>query len=401
MHVRFMRSRLIIASILACSLLNSLPACYSARVPQRYSHAKLQAALAEFEQEGLVIGEFPLSEVIDGDTITVAGLQNSLRLLALDTEETFKKEHEWRAYEQGWDVYLQSEEKKSRTPVKIPTPLGEEAKKFAKEFFKGVKRVRLERDHSKEIRDRYNRYLAYVFVEKDGKELNFNVECVRAGMSPYFSKYSYSRRFHQQFVDAQNEARAARRGIWDPSKQHYRDYEERIAWWNRRADFIKKFEEEAEENDNYIALTQWDALQKLEQMVDREVVILATVGDIKINEKGPIKVMLSRRMFSDFPLIFFDRDVFVSSQVADSKGDYIRVRGVVSKYKNKYNNQETLQIQVRLPGQIIRDSEQGPPKKTVTYDQNFINQENIYKNQIVINHIYDQGIAYDPSQLSS
>ena len=54
-----------------------------------------------------------------------------------------------------------------------------------------------------EIRDRYDRYLAYVFAEIDGKWVNYNVECVRAGMSPYFMKYGYSQRFHADFVAEQ------------------------------------------------------------------------------------------------------------------------------------------------------------------------------------------------------
>ena len=79
-------------------------------------------------------------------------------------------------------------------------------------FFEGADKVRLERDHPAEIRDAYQRYLAYVFVQKGGTWVNYNVESVRAGMGPYFPKYGNSRRFHDDFVKAQQEAMEAKRG---------------------------------------------------------------------------------------------------------------------------------------------------------------------------------------------
>ena len=126
----------------------------------------------------LIIGEFPLktNAIIDGDTVKVEGLKTTLRLLAIDTEETFKKEKERRLYEAGWSTYLAKVKGKSRKPVKAATPLGMEAKEWAEKFFKGTAAVRLERDHPKEIRGRYNRYLAYVFAKKDGQWINYDNE---------------------------------------------------------------------------------------------------------------------------------------------------------------------------------------------------------------------------------
>ena len=302
---------------------------------------------------GLVVGDFPLTKVIDGDTIRVDGLAASMRLLGLDTEETFKKKSEWAAFDKGWAVYLAEAQAKTKSPVKIPTPMGEEAKKFAVEFFRGVRTVHLERDHPKEIRDFYNRFLTYVFVDRDGKRVNYNVECVRAGMSPYFSKYGYSRRYHAEFVQAQAEARAAGRGIWDPAKQHYTDYDRRLEWWNRRGDYIQAFERDAAGRDNWIVLTNWDAMDRLRGLLGREVVVLGGVGDIrKSTTGGPTKVMLSRRRIGSFPLIFFDQQVLQDSRVESAKGEYIRARGVVASYKNKYTGREELQIMVTLPAQV-------------------------------------------------
>lgn len=322
---------------------------------ERYDREQLREALEAPVETQLELGIFPLTKggVVDGDTIKVGGLDASLRLLAIDTEETFKSEKARRAYEEGWERYLAQAKAQTSRPVKIPTPLGEDAKHFAEDFFAGVRRVKLERDAPSEIRGRYNRFLAYVFVERDGEWVNYNVEAVRAGMSPYFTKYSYSRRFHEDFVRAQDEARAAQRGIWAPGAEHYDDYPLRLAWWNARADFIAEFEREAEGRDDMVSLTAWNAEAQLEARLDREVEVLATVGDIRMREgKAPTRVMLSRRLFSDMPLIFWDDAVFEDSKIATFKGEFVRVKGLVTAYVNPHTQRRVLQIEVRMPAQV-------------------------------------------------
>jgi endonuclease YncB( thermonuclease family) len=342
--------------VIALVLAALAASCGSTRLKheRRLDREETQERLKQLEQSGLVLGEFTLAPepVIDGDTIRVEGLTNSLRLLGLDTEETFKKDKERRAFEKGWESYKKEMRGDGSRPAKYATPVGDEAKDFAKRFFEGASVVRLERDHPGEIRDYFNRYLAYVFVEKDGKLLNYNVECVRAGMSPYFSKYGYSRRFHADFVAAEEEARAAKRGIWDPDGMHYPDYDERKLWWDSRGDFIKKFEDEADRRENWVVLTRWDAVDRLERLVDKEVVLLGAVSDVIYGDRGPTRVKLSRRLHSDFTLVFFDKDVFRSSRIESYKGEFVRVRGYVSRYKNKHMKKYELQIIVELPGQI-------------------------------------------------
>ena len=237
-----------------------------------------------------------------------------------------------------------------------------DAKHWAEEFFDGVRTVRLERDHPKELRGRYGRLLTYVIVRKDGEWLNYNVECVRAGMSPYFTKYGYSRRFHDDFVEAQRQARDAERGIWEPGGEHYLDYDIRLRWWNARAQVIQRFEQEAEGRDDFVVLTNWDAIDRLAAHEGQEVAVLATVGDIRPRQgKRPARVMLSRRMFSDFPLIFFDDDVFARSEIDAAKGEYVRVIGTVTRYQFRQSKRQRrrdepppsqLQIQIRRPEQI-------------------------------------------------
>jgi endonuclease YncB( thermonuclease family) len=171
---------------------------------KRYSRKQAQKSLQKLEKPGIVVGEFHLSKIVDGDTIKVEGLDASLRLIGDDTEETFKNEADRRGAEAGFEAYLKEKKGSSSRPVKAATPMGEQAKVYAKNWFAGVDKVRIERDHPAEIRDRYNRYLAYVFANKNGTWVNYNVEVVRAGMSPYFPKYGNSRRFHAEFIAAQD-----------------------------------------------------------------------------------------------------------------------------------------------------------------------------------------------------
>lgn len=335
-----------------------------ANVDSRFDRSELDNAEA-----GIVLGEFPLAKnaIVDGDTIKVDGLGASLRLLGIDTEETFKSEQAWRAFEVGWDQYLQNEQAKTSRPIKVPTPLGMDAKYWAQDFFAGVSSVRLERDDPKEIRDRYNRFLVYVLVERDGQWLNYNVEVVRAGMSPYFSKYGYARRYHAQFVAAEAEARAAKLGIWADGAQCYQDYDVRAQWWTGRAEFVKQFDVDAAEHPELINLTHWDALERLEQRLGDEVEVLATVGEVRQGERGPKRVLLARRMFSDFPLIFWEDDVFEECGIGRYRGEFVRVRGVVTSYTDRRTGRSQLQIEVRDPIQV-RLPDYVPPGKPGSAD---------------------------------
>lgn len=355
--------------LVALSLVGS---CSTTRDAQRYSRAEVASLLKRLEVVGLELGEFPFegpAAVIDGDTVKVKGLSASLRLLAIDTEETFKKDWEREAFAAGWESYKKKVRGDSPRPVKMATPLGEDAKHFAQAFFEGVDTVRLERDHPGEIRDFYGRYLAYVFAKRNGEWVNYNVECVRAGMSPYFTKYGRSRRFHREFIEAQKEAQQAQRGIWDPTKQHYDDYDERLRWWNEREAAINRFEKaQAEHPDTYIALTRWDALLKLEQLLGQESVVLGAVSDVRMGDKGPSVVRLARNRREGFDVVFFDKDVLLNTGLQFKKGEYVQVKGVVQKYRDK-RGREHLQMQVSLPGQVLAPSEQleqllnsaGPP----------------------------------------
>jgi endonuclease YncB( thermonuclease family) len=329
----------------------AMVACHSPQT-DRYTRKQAQKSLLKLETPGLVVGEFRVTKVSDGDTIRVDGLDSSLRLLGIDTEEIFHSEADRRMFEAGWPQYVAAKRGSSPRPVKFGTPLGLEAWEFAKKFFAGNPVVRIERDHPAEIRDAYRRYLAYVFVNKNGTWVNYNVECVRAGMAPYFPKYGQSRRFHKEFVAAQEEARKAKRGIWADGVMAYPDYDERLAWWNARGEFVAQFRKAGEGKSNFIDISHWDATKRLEELVGKEVNVLGLVADVRIGEKGPTRVSLSRQQFSSFPLIFFDPDVFVQSGISTWKGEYVWVTGVPTIYENRYNKRKQVQIVIDRASQI-------------------------------------------------
>jgi hypothetical protein len=115
---------------------------------------------------------------------------------------------------------------------------------------------------------------------------------------------------------------------------------------------VQAFERDAEGQKTWVILTHWDAMDRLRDLLGREVVILGAVGDIRTSATGPTKVSLSRRRTASFPLIFFDKQILAESKVEAAKGEYIRARGVVAKYRNKYTGREEFQIVVTIPAQV-------------------------------------------------
>ena len=289
-------------------------------------------------------GEYKVTRVVDGDTIRVDGLDNSLRLLGIDTEETFKHKSERAAYAAGWASYVAAARGTSPHPVKFATPLGEQAKQWAEAWFSGVDVVRLERDDPQEIRDRYGRYLAYVLAKKNGVWLNYNVEAVRAGMSPYFPKYGRSRRYHADFVAAEAEAKAAHRGIWAKGAEAYPDYPEREAWWGARGDFIEQFRAHTEAG--YVDVSHADARTRLEALVGKPVVLLGVVDRVYFGK-------VSRVMLGDVPLVFFHRDVLDATQLAAWQGEFVTASGKPSMYKGH------VELVVDRPDQIVHSQVPG------------------------------------------
>ena len=129
-------------------------------------------------------GRALVSDVVDGDTIHVGrGWRHStVRLIGVDTPETGHPEK----------------------PIEY---FGPEASEFTRRSLQG-KWVHLEFEPLDRI-DRYGRLLAYVFME-DGTF--FNRELVRKGYARAYTRFDF--RYKRDFLQAQQEARQARKGLW-------------------------------------------------------------------------------------------------------------------------------------------------------------------------------------------
>jgi micrococcal nuclease len=119
--------------------------------------------------------------VIDGDTVEIEGGER-VRYIGIDTPETVDP----------------------RKPVQC---FGVEASKKNKEMVEG-KMVRLEKDITD--RDKYNRLLRYVWVG----DVFVNLELVKQGFA-YSYSYPPDIKYQDRIVKAQEEARGAKRGLWN------------------------------------------------------------------------------------------------------------------------------------------------------------------------------------------
>ena len=169
------------------------------RPPRRYWHEHRGAAFwfilallaiwraysstAPAAPEQLAEGIHEVRRAVDGDTLLLASGAR-VRLQGINTPETVKPD----------------------SPVEA---WGPEASQFTKDFVeKADHRVRL--TFSLERKDRYDRFLAYVWAG----DLMLNEELLRAGLAYARRDYHYSDAMKRRFTQAQEEARRARRGIW-------------------------------------------------------------------------------------------------------------------------------------------------------------------------------------------
>jgi len=129
---------------------------------------------------------YAISKVIDGDTIRLENGE-TVRLIGIDTPETVH-------------------------PSKAVEYYGKEATDFTRMMIEG-KQVRLEFDVQK--RDKYNRLLAYVYLE-DGTFLN--AELVKEGYANV-STYPPNVKYADLFAKLQKEARDNNRGLWAPEEE--------------------------------------------------------------------------------------------------------------------------------------------------------------------------------------
>ncbi|MEP7147248.1 MAG: thermonuclease family protein [bacterium] len=298
-------------------------------------------ACASKTDSSLIIGDFMISKVTDGDTFRFKNLDKPVRLLGIDTEETFKTpdaEQKINEISQNWEAFYKAEKGDNKMPVKTDSPLGFEAWKWAEDFFQNVDHVRLEREDDDRTIDIFGRYLVYVIaVMKDATEINYNVECVRKGYSPYFNKYGNSKRFHDEFVEAQNYAKQNNIGIWDPNKKHYPDYEERLAWWSLRADQLTSYESNYTGRENYFNLSSAKDFARLSNYVGQEVTVFGSIGEVK-TEKFPYILRIPYTKEDRFELIVHEENAGLLQEmdIETKKNYYVFIKGKLENYNGTY-----------------------------------------------------------------
>ncbi len=290
----------------------------------------------------LVIGKYKISKVTDGDTFRFEGLDRSTRLLGIDTEETFKdKKAELKSQDlaQNWpQEYNELKEKKGNNfPVKTDTPFGFETWKWTESFVKDFDEARLEKDDSLRSIDAYGRYLVYVILIKDGREVNYNIECVKQGYSPYFNKYGNCKRFDREFREAQEYAQKNKLGIWNKKTLGYPDYPQRIEWWEKRANQIKNYEDKYEYDKNYFNLMNDGEYSRLSKYLDKEIVVFGNISDVKESSNlTKLKINISKGV--DFDLVIFNdnKDILDKFNIDVNKEYSIYAKGKLKEYKGYY-----------------------------------------------------------------
>ena len=171
---RYWRDHRALVLWLACLLL----------VLWRFTAVTSGPAGPELLEEGI----HEVRRVVDGDTLVLASGAR-LRLQGIDTPETVAENRPVEAW-------------------------GPEASQFTKDFIQRAGRhVRL--TFSLERKDRHDRFLAFVW----NGDVMLNEELVCAGLAHARLDYRYSGPMKRRLAAAQDEARAAQRGIWSASEK--------------------------------------------------------------------------------------------------------------------------------------------------------------------------------------
>lgn len=135
-----------------------------------------------------------VTRVVDGDTLQMETGER-VRLIGIDTPEMHESSK------------LHRDALRSQQDIATITAMGRQAYNFTKRLVEG-KRVRLEFDIEK--RDKYNRLLAYVYLQ-DGTFVND--EIIRQGYASIMT-FPPNVKYVEVFRESYSEARENRRGLW-------------------------------------------------------------------------------------------------------------------------------------------------------------------------------------------
>jgi len=299
-------------------------------------------AFTQVTDTSRIKGVFKITKIVDGDTFRFENLDKSTRLLHIDTEETYKGKDALKKTNDisiDWNqIYEEEKNKKGTFSVKIESPFGYETWKWTEDFLKDIDSIRLEKDDDNRAIDIYGRLLVYAFfIAKDGKEYNYNIECVRAGYSPYFNKYGNSKRFHKEFIQAQQYAIENRLGIWNPDSKCYPDYVFRIKWWNVRAEQIMNFEKKYTENENFFNLSNDGEFDRLKNYEGKNVTVFANISEI-CNDKFPYTLKINYSVKDFMYVLINEEDNFIYDDLnlEVNKHYYVYVKGILAKKGDLY-----------------------------------------------------------------
>lgn len=128
--------------------------------------------------------EVVLEECIDGDTarFEIDGESTKVRFLFIDTPES----------------------------TKVIEPYGIEAKEYTKSQLNNATKIELELNKDGDSRDKYDRLLAWVFV--DGELLQ--TKLAREGLVEKHYDYGYDYTYKTEIIEAENEAKRLKKGIY-------------------------------------------------------------------------------------------------------------------------------------------------------------------------------------------
>lgn len=152
------------------------------------------ASLALAPAAAAVTLDAVVERVVDGDTVRVVtrGFQDTVRLVGIDTPET-------------------------RHPERRVECFGPEASARAARLMPPGRRVRLETDPTQDVRDRYGRLLAHVYLGARTGPASVNRSLVASGHARVYVYGGVRFRYAADFERAERAARRAGRGLWGPA----------------------------------------------------------------------------------------------------------------------------------------------------------------------------------------
>ncbi len=279
--------------------------------------------------------------VVDGDTVRLIGLDSAVRIIGIDTEELYRDRASLKASQEDFKSYALSQRGDSLRPVKYGTPAGLAAKEFASNFFSGIEEVLFVTDNELQPRGYYHRHLGHLLVDRDKDgvfEKNFAVEIVRNGLSPYFTKYGFSKQFRAEFERAEKEARDGKRGIWDAGNKsfdHYPDYEERLTWWHRRGKALELYDSLHTGNDSFYRMGLPTELARLQKALKDhpegiEAVLFGSVKQVKTKNRTKVAIMSHKD--SQDVAIYWNKDLHIAGKNEDFspfEGELVYIKGLV------------------------------------------------------------------------